>query len=480
MPTEQEQVTDSRICAAIELQFLTQRGVLDRLIDVETHEGIVELTGLTDSLLSRRRAEEIALAVRGVRGVINEIGILASKMTDQELRRDAERALDQDPNDFNVRCYVHEGALNLSGVVQSWAEKQLVLLLVEGVHGLRRVNADQLGIRGGENVNSDEDITAQIQKLLEWDIRVNARLVQVRTHERVVHLAGTVGTATEREHAVAIAYQAGAERVDARDLLVAYWALDRELRREKFAARSDQDVAQAIRDTFRYDPRVLSTEPGVEVHNGIVTLRGAVSSLLARQAAEQDARNVVGVWDVHNLLKVRLLLTPTDDDLREMVQQALARDPYVGSLAFIVHVRHGRVSLFGRVDNYFEQEQAGRAASGVSGVMELDNRLKVAGPPTWQQAQQWLGQSNSTAPAAAAGLHSDHALAERIRQRYFWSATLHDEDVEVRVDNGRATLNGTVDTWFDRKQAAMLAFEVGARDVNNHLRATMTELPDEY
>lgn len=40
----------------------------------------------------------------------------------------------------------------------------------------------------------------------------------------------------------------------------------------------------------------------------------------------------------------------------------------------------------------------------------------------------------------------------------------------VRAENGRATLTGTVDTWPERRQAALEAYEVGARDVNNHLR----------
>ena len=48
-----------------------------------------------------------------------------------------------------------------------------------------------------------------------------------------------------------------------------------------------------------------SYQPLGLVHNGIVTLTGAVSNLLAKQDAERDARHVVGVWDVHNLLKVR-------------------------------------------------------------------------------------------------------------------------------------------------------------------------------
>ena len=42
------------------------------------------------------------------------------------------------------------------------------------------------------------------------------------------------------------------------------------------------------------------------------------------------------------------------------------------------------------------------------------------------------------------------------------------------VEKGRATLTGTVDTWLDRKNAAQVAHEAGAREVNNHLLVLTT------
>jgi hypothetical protein len=54
-----------------------------------------------------------------------------------------------------------------------------------------------------------------------------------------------------------------------------------------------------------YDPRVISFNPEVNVTNGKVVLTGVVSNLKAKRAAEIDARNVVGVWKVENLLKVK-------------------------------------------------------------------------------------------------------------------------------------------------------------------------------
>ncbi len=476
-PANEERVADADITAAIDMLFLTKKGVISHLMDVATQEGIVELSGFTDNLLSRERAEEIALAVRGVRGVINDLIIRTSHVPDAELQRHVARALLDNPatGDYEVRGTVANGAVTLSGTVQSWAEKGLVLRVIQGVRGVHSIEAEALTIPGDTIQNSDEEITTQIRELLDWDIRVNSALVQVLTIDQVVYLAGLIGTAAEKARIAVIAYQAGASRVETHDLVVAHWALGRQLRRDKFAHRLDADIVRAVRDTFRYDPSVLSSEPLVQVRNGVVTLAGTINNLRAKQAAEQDARNVVGVRDVHNLLKVRTEHLSPDGDIRQTIVDALSRDPYVGHVEFSINVRNGQASLYGRVNDHFEAEQAGEVAAGVNCVVEVQNRVEVLGSTSLNRFSS-LPQS---APALhrTAGPNPDYALAERIRMRYCWSASLHDQEVEVRAEDGRVTLTGTVDTWLDRKQAALDAYEVGARDVNNHLRVTTDPAP---
>ncbi|WP_223650576.1 BON domain-containing protein [Hymenobacter psoromatis] len=229
------------------------------LIDVVTHEGIVRLTGITDNLLSRERAEEIALNLRGVRGVVNEVLISTPDVPDDELRCHVASALVIDPatTDYDVQATAADGVLTLTGMVQTWAEKELVLRVGRGVRGVRRLVADDLLVCWGEIQNSDEEISTQIRELLAWDIRVNTALVEVRVNDRVAHLSGTVGTAAEKAHVEATAYQAGASRVDIRDLVVAYWALGHELRRDKLATRPDADIAQAVREAGQHQPPLL-------------------------------------------------------------------------------------------------------------------------------------------------------------------------------------------------------------------------------
>ena len=462
-------VTDADITTAIETLLATKKGLSAHEMTVQTREGIVELAGFTDSLLSQQRAEEIALAVRGVRALHRTLTVRTTGVPDAQLQHAVARALADDPatNDYQVHCLVSAGVVTLSGTVQTWAEKQLVLRVLKGVRGVRDFVADHLIIRCGEIMNSDEEITTQIRELLDWDIRVNGALVQVRTDEQVVHLSGTVGTAAEKDRLVAIAYQTGATRVDARDLFVAYWALGREIRREKFAPKTDEAIASAVRDTLHFNPRLRSSETLVQVLDGVVTLAGTVSNLRTKQDAEQDARHVVGVSNVHNLLKVRPARLVPDEEICQSIAAALARDPYVGQSDFHVQVHGGQALLSGQVSTPFELEQAGDVAAGVGGVVDVNNRLEVASPGSVAGFTSSFRSEDKLRPAV---LTLDHALAERIRARYCWSASLHDQEVDVQVENGRATLSGTVDTWLDRKYAAQAAHEAGAREVNNHLR----------
>ncbi|AMR25572.1 hypothetical protein A0257_23080 (plasmid) [Hymenobacter psoromatis] len=475
-PASAEIMADADITTAIERLFTTQRGMTEHLLDVATAEGVVTLTGFTENLLARRRAEEIALAVRGVRGVTSTVAVRTVELPDADLQRDVCEALADDPatTDYHVACTVAGGVVTLTGMVQSWAEQQLVLRVLQGVRGVTTFVAERLTIQEGEIANSDEEITIQIQELLDWDIRVNSALVEVHTNEQVVYLAGTVGSATEKNYIIDIAYQTGATRVDARDLFVAYWALGSELRRKKFAPRTDADVASAVRGALHRNPRVCGSETLVQALEGTVTLAGTVRNLRARQEAERDARLVVGVSDVHNILKIRPKRPVSDAEIRQSILAALARDPYLGYFYFRVRVSQGRAFVHGQVDSAFERERAGEVATGASGVLSVANLVQQ---PETTRPDEFPASRPGAAEPRPTGPDPDQALASRIRQRHFWSAALHDQGIGVRVSHGRATLIGTVDTWPERHQAALDAYEAGARDVNNHLRVLVPAEP---
>ncbi|MBC6992337.1 BON domain-containing protein [Hymenobacter sp. BT491] len=126
----QKVMADSDITTAIECLLSCKSGVTAHLVDVATAQGIVTLSGHTDNLLSRERAEQIAEAVRGVRSVRNKIAIPATELPDSTLRRDVEETLLQDAvaSQYEISYTAREGVVMVLGEVPSWSEKRVVLL----------------------------------------------------------------------------------------------------------------------------------------------------------------------------------------------------------------------------------------------------------------------------------------------------------------------------------------------------------------
>lgn len=435
-PAPTGRVTDTDITATIVALLATKGGLTAHLITVHTRQGIVELTGFTDNLLTRQRADEIALAVRGVRGLHSTLAVRTAGLPDAELQHAVARALANDQA--------------IGGD------------LMQGVRWVRCCEAERLMIRRCASRNSDKEITTQVRERLDWHIRMNGALVVVLANKHIEYLSSTVGTATVKNSLMAISYQTGTIRVDTRDLFVAYWALGREFRSERFTPKTDAAIRAAVRATLQFNPRVRSTETLVQVLDGVVTLAGTVSNLRTRLDAEHDARHVVGVINVHNMLKVRPALLVSDESIRLTIAAALDRDPYVGHLVLDVQVHGGQALLTGLVTTLFELEHAGEVAAGASGVLDVNNRLEVAMAVT---RTRYLLPNSVSEDADPTSLNPDLALAACIRARYCWSAELHGQEVTVQMSNGHATLIGTVDTWLDHKLAAKEAYDASAKKV---------------
>ncbi|OON69955.1 BON domain-containing protein [Hymenobacter sp. CRA2] len=455
--TAAEQLTDQDITRAVELLFLTKKGVTSQLLEVGTRDGIVELAGLTNNLLARERAEAIAKEVRGVRGVVNTIVVRTQPVSDAELLRAVRQTLQDHAvtADYPIQCQVQQGAVMVTGTVRSWAEQQLALQLLKGIRGVQQVH-DQLLVQPQPG-QPPAHLLPRLRALLEWDVRLKSDLVSLRRDNATVHVSGTVGTPAEREQVIGLAYAAGAAHVEADNLAVADWARDKQLRLQRFVPKADADIERAVRDVLHLDARVqpFAATVIVNVRHGQVTLFGTVGHLLAHDAAAQDAGNVIGVVAVQNLLQIRAHYLAPDAVTRQQVAAALARDAYVGHYAFLVAVHDGKVRLDGTVPSYANQARAAEVAAGIRGVAAVENYVAV------QQAPRPGQLFHVPEP--------DAALAERIRSHFFWSARLHDQEINVQVRDGQVTLSGTADTRLDREQAAEEALLCGAREVRNHL-----------
>jgi osmotically-inducible protein OsmY len=447
-----QEITDMDIARAVEDEFWLDDAVNANAVDVSVREGVVTLTGTVGNILSKDRATEIAESTVGVRAIVNRLEVRpAIDRNDSELEQAVREALRKDPaaDSYELDVSVRNGEVTLGGTVQSWQENWLSETVAKGVRGVREVRND---IRVNYKTDrSDAEIKADVEGRLENDVRVDDYLISVEVDDGKVKLLGDVGSLAEKNRARNDAWVAGTTDVDASGLEVKWWARDTMRRSSSYVGRSDEEIERAVQDAFLYDPRVMAFEPTVSVENGTVTLAGIVDNLAAKEAAEQDARNTVGVWRVRNHLKVRPVGEMSDADIEAQVGDAFYQDPYLERWEIDIDSNLGLVTLSGTVNTSFEKRQAEDVAEGVAGVIGVVNKLEYE--HEWEWKPDW-------------------EIRADIEDELWWSTFVDSDDINVEVEDGVATLTGEVDTWSERNAAEKNAFDGGAKDVENQLKVT--------
>ncbi|NJN28435.1 MAG: BON domain-containing protein [Cyclobacteriaceae bacterium] len=457
---------DQDITYFIQREYMVQEAVNWNNVDVSTREGIVTLSGNVNNLLAKDRAISIAKSVKGVRAVLDKVNVSGLQISDEQLKANIEKSLKLDPatEQYEIGVSVVNGKVDLSGKVQSWQEKMLADKVARSVKGVKAVE-NNVYFDFTSN-RSDAEIREDVMQSLRWDVRVDDGLINVEVKDGIVNLSGTVGSATEQSQAEVDAWVAGVKHVNTDRLTISKWARNEAMRKDKYVSKSDDEIEKAIKDVFLYDPRVLSFNPDVAVDNQTVTLTGAVDNLKAKNAAERDARNVVGVRKVVNLLKVRAETRPKDNELRTKVLDALALHPVTEKSGINVSVNDGVVTLFGAVENNQLKYEAAEIASGIRGISEVKNLLTPnadALPYAFDYHTQYyypyyFGQYDQRYRPAK----SDWEIKEDIEDQIWWSPFVNKSDVEVNVEDGVAELSGTVDSWNEYRFAEKNAFDGGA------------------
>lgn len=449
-------LSDQRITEAADLALLDDPGVPAHRIDIHTQGGVVTLQGTVPDILAKDRAPDVVGTLKGVRSVVNRIEVSPPVLLpDRKIEEQVLSKLRTNPatESYQVKVAVQDAAVTLSGTASSWQEKQLAATLAKGVRGVTEV------INAIEVVypvqRTDAAITADVASRLKWDIWVDASSIEVDVEDRVVTLSGVTGSAAEKSRARVDSWVLGVRDVNTRDLGVD-WETARDMRRQRTdLLERDEDVRQAIADAFILDPRLSLFDLEIRVRNGVAFLSGIVDNYQARRVAAQNARNTVGVLRVRNRIKVRPISPPPSDAaIAADVQQALQDNPFTEAHQVDVRTSGGVVRLQGTVDTRFEKEVAEDLAAQVRGVVEVRNSLETLTPML---------------------LDPDRDIEEDIRDQLWWSPYVDEERVEVEVEQGVATLRGTVNTWREYLAAAENARDGGAVRVINRLRVKQSD-----
>jgi len=460
------EINDSLITEAVEDEISYHPEVPSHRIDVRTKDSIVILTGSTENLLAKERAEEIASLVVGVRGVINQIVVKPDSVSDEVLKKRVEGGLYYDPatNEWEINVKVKNGNVFLSGTVDSWQEIQFAGDVAKAIKGVKSVTNNLFF--NYDSLRRDEDIYYEIKRIFLTDARLDHSLIKVDVENGDVTLTGKIGSLSEKSLAIANAWVNGVKSVNAENLRIDYWERDPRLRTDKYVRKSDDEITQAIETSFNYDYRIKVYQLDVNVKNGYVTLTGTVNNLQAKKSAEEDSRNIVGVWAVDNRIKVRPDVLYSDDNVLGRVKSEFQRNQYLSRYDFKMNVFNGKLYLDGRVETPYEKVLAGQIASRISGIVDIRNNLEVN---NYFNRYSDYYYKNDYPVIETPYLLPDEKIKENIEREFWRSPFVNAREIQVQVKNGHVILTGEVETILEKKAAEKNAYEGGAFTVENDI-----------
>jgi osmotically-inducible protein OsmY len=214
---------------------------------------------------------------------------------------------------------------------------------------------------------TDAQIHRDVFEELKWDPRVDQTEVGVQVIGGVVTLTGTVPSWAKR-----VAAQEAAHRVvGVRDV-----ANDIQVKVPGGLARTDAEIAQAVRRALEWDVFVPEDRIKSTVTGGRVTLEGTLDTWSQRSDAERAVRNLTGVKLVVNMIIVKPL-KPVTEDVRRAIEQALERRAEREARRIRVDVTGGIVTLTGKIHSWAERKSVVAAARFTRGVHTVEDHLQT-------------------------------------------------------------------------------------------------------
>ena len=213
--------------------------------------------------------------------------------------------------------------------------------------------------------------------------------------------------------------------------------------------KTNQELQTDVQNAIKWEPLMNAAEIGVTVKDGVVTLTGVVDSYSKKMEAEAAAKNVVGVKAVVEKIEIKYSNTWSKKDDNEVANEVLNAFKWnwqVPNDKIKIKVEKGWVTLEGELNWNYQREAAKDAVRNLLGVTGVTNNIKI----------------KSETHDAIEKMDIENALTRN------WSVS--DQDIRVKVDGSKVTLEGIVNSPYQKEEAERIAWNApGVWNVDNLL-----------
>ena len=210
---------------------------------------------------------------------------------------------------------------------------------------------------------------------------------------------------------------------------------------------TDKQIQEDVMRELEWDPEVESSEIGVAVEDGIVTLNGEVDSYWTKRAAEKAAKRVKGVKGIAQEIIVAYQgMERTDTDIANAAVNSIKWNTMIPDNKITLKVEKGWVTLEGELEWEYQRKSAEHAVEKIKGVKGISNFLSIK-------------------PKIQASI-----VKSTIKNALERAADIEADGIEVEAEGNKVILRGKVRTWSERSEAQRAAWSApGVFSVDNRL-----------
>ena len=223
--------------------------------------------------------------------------------------------------------------------------------------------------------------------------------------------------------------------------------------------KTDFELQKDIMEELKWQPFLKSSDIGVSVIDGIVTLNGFVDSYSKKRLAESVVLRMKGVKAVAEEIIVRFDtdVKNSDTEIAQATLSALKWHSLIPQDKIKITVEDGWVTTKGEVEWMFEKEAVRQALENIQGVRGISNLLTV-------MPKETLNVS---------------AIKKKIASAFHRSASIDSNNIVVEAVANKLILSGIVQSYAEKLDAEHAAWNApGVTIVENKLEVDVPVMVD--